>query len=101
MNDTARAQAQLGSEVEVLRQRVAELEAAQRRFAFLAEAGSLLAASLDYETTLTNVARLAVPHIADWCAVDLLAADGTLQRLAVTHVDPAKVAWAHELQRRY
>ena len=73
-------------------------EEAQR---FLAEAGALLFSSLDYETTLRNVAQLVVPSMADWCAIDLCAEDGSLQRLAVAHVDPEKVAWAYELQRRY
>src|SRR6476661_6235205 len=101
MKNAAKTKAQLLSEVQALQQRTTELEATQRRFAFLAEAGSLLAASLDYETTLTQVARSVVPHIADWCAVDLLAADGSLQRLAMTHVDPEKVAWVQTLQHRY
>jgi PAS domain S-box-containing protein len=101
MNNAAKTKAQLISDLQALQQRTAELEATQRRFAFLAEAGSLLAASLDYETTLTQVAGLVVPHIADWCAVDLLAADGSLQRLAMAHVDPDKVAWVQALQRRY
>jgi PAS domain S-box-containing protein len=67
----------------------------------LAEAGAALASSLDYTTTLESVARLAVPTLADWCSVDILGEDGTLQRLAVTHQDPAKVQWAYELHRRY
>jgi PAS domain S-box-containing protein len=68
---------------------------------FLAEAGKVLATSLDYETTLRELARLAVPHIADWCAVDLLDEAGNLRRVSVQHVDPEKVALAHEVQRRY
>ncbi len=79
----------------------AEAEAARRRFAFLAEASAILAGSLDYETTLSSVARLAVPQIADWCTVDVLAEDGTIQLLAVAHVDPHKVRWARELRQRY
>jgi PAS domain S-box-containing protein len=68
---------------------------------FLAEASTALASSLDYETTLATVARLAVPHFADWCSVDMVNEDGTISRLAVAHVEPEKVAWAHELQERY
>lgn len=67
---------------------------------FMIEASSLLAASLDYETTLTSVARLAVPHIADWCAVDLIE-DGALRSVTVAHADPSKVALAREINRRY
>jgi PAS domain S-box-containing protein len=68
---------------------------------FLAEASQLLAELLDVPSTLQKVAGLAVPHFADWCTVDLLDADGSLQRLAVAHVDPGKVQLAHELHRRY
>lgn len=60
---------------------------------FLAEASEILAGSLDYETELERVARLIVPTLADWCAVDLLA-DGRLQRLVVIHHDPAKAETA-------
>ena len=57
---------------------------------FLADSAELLGASLDYETVLQRVAELAVPALADWCAVDLVDPDGTIRRLAVTHADPAK-----------
>ena len=67
---------------------------AGERLRFLAEASSTLASSLDYETTLTNVAQLVVPQFADWCAVDLLDEDGAVRRLAVVHKDPAKREWA-------
>ena len=68
---------------------------------FIAEASAVLASSLNYEVTLANVARLAVPHIADWCAVDVLDDDGSLRRLAVAHIDPAKVRLAHRLQEQF
>ena len=69
---------------------------------FLAEASELLASSLDYETTLRNLADLAVRAIADWCTVDICNPDGVgYRRLAVAHVDPAKVEFAHEFRRRY
>ena len=68
---------------------------------YLTRATELLGGSLDYETRLTKLAHLVVPELADWCAVHLVAADGKPQQVAVAHVDPAKVRWAHELQRRY
>jgi PAS domain S-box-containing protein len=79
----------------------AEAEAAQWRFAFLAEASTLLTSSLDYSTTLERVARLAVPYLADWCIVDMAGDDRAIRRLAVAHVDPAKVRLAKTLERRY
>ncbi|MFN8492887.1 MAG: PAS domain S-box protein [Caldilineaceae bacterium] len=74
---------------------------AEARLVFLAESGSVLASSLDYAVTLQHVADLMVPHLADWCAVDILRADGGLELAAVAHVDPAKVKWARELRARY
>jgi PAS domain S-box-containing protein len=68
---------------------------------FLAEATDVLASSLDYDTTLASVTRLAVQGIADWCAVDELLPGGELRRIAVAHPDPQMVRLAHELQQRY
>lgn len=68
---------------------------------FLAEASSMLAASLDYETTLARLAQLAVARVADACIVDILAEDGQIRRLAAAHADPAKDELLQELQRRY
>jgi PAS domain S-box-containing protein len=73
-------------------------EAAQR---FLAEAGEALASSLDVEATLANIARLAVPRLADWCVVHLVQEDESISQLAVAHVDPERVAWARWLQEQY
>lgn len=70
------------------------------KLTFLATASAELASSLDYERTLTAVAELAVPVLADWCAVQVLQ-DGRLRTLAATHVDPAKVEVARQLQERY
>jgi PAS domain S-box-containing protein len=68
---------------------------------FLVEAGAVLHGSLEYRETLAAVARLAVPHIADWCVVDVLEDDGRLRTLALEHVDPTKVQFAREMQERY
>lgn len=76
-------------------------ETAMRRASFLAESSAALAESLDYEETLRRVAALAVPRIADWCTVELSEIEGERRRIAVAHADPARVAWAIELQERY
>ncbi|MET0400358.1 MAG: GAF domain-containing protein [Longimicrobiaceae bacterium] len=68
---------------------------------FLAEASRVLAGSLELEATLHSVARLAVPGLADWCAVDLLAPDGTLRRVAVEHPDPALAAEIRRIHELY
>lgn len=77
-----------------------EARTANDKLAFLADASATLAESLDYRTTLANVSRLAVPRLADWCAIHI-AEEGAIHALAVAHTDPAKVAFANEFQQRY
>jgi len=77
----------------------AAAEASHRRAAFLAEASRLLGSSFDYQTTLTTLTRLAVPTIGDYCTVDMVGADGNLERIAVSHVDPVKEPLLWELTR--
>jgi PAS domain S-box-containing protein len=68
---------------------------------FLLEASTLLATTLSYRTTLASLARLAVPHLGDWCAIELVDADGALREVEVAHVDDKKIALARELRSRY
>jgi PAS domain S-box-containing protein len=77
---------------------VTERRRAELRDAFLAQASAVLASSLDYEQTLRNVAELAVPGIADWCAVDLLEEDGERRTVAVAHVDRERLSLAEALR---
>jgi PAS domain S-box-containing protein len=73
---------------------------AEERLELLTEASEALASSLDYDRTLDLVARLAVPRLADWCAVDMVDED-QVRRVAIAHVDPAKAKIARALQERY
>ncbi|CAG0926931.1 two-component system, OmpR family, sensor histidine kinase KdpD [Thermoflexales bacterium] len=80
---------------------ITDLKRSELSQRLLAQASAALSTSLDFETRLGQVMELVVPHLADWCAVDLLEADGTLRRLTIMHTDPSKVALAQEIQRRY
>ena len=51
---------------------VTAVKQAEVRTRVLAESGAMLASSLDYQQTLHHVANVAVPALADWCAVDLI-----------------------------
>lgn len=73
--------------------------AEKRRLVFLAEASQVLASSLDYEATLQQVARLAVPQIADWCTVHIVE-DGVVSRLIV-HAEPDAMELASEYSAKY
>ena len=93
--------AELEATIEDLNARteLAEIRADRQRF--LAEAGRLLAASLDYEETLRMIVHLAVPRVADWAVVSLVDHNGMLRQLEVAHANPDKLRAALELQRRY
>jgi len=78
-----------------------ERRRAEQAWRFLAEASAVLGSSMDYVSTLTQVASLAIPAIADWCVVDVLSPVGELEAVALAHAEPAKVALAHEWRRRW
>ena len=73
----------------------------EQETAFLADAGRVLAESLDYRTTLNGVARLVTPALADWCTVHVVNASGGIDVLAVAHADEEKVRWARRLAEKY
>jgi GAF domain-containing protein len=79
------------------RARLHDLERrAGQRAAFLAQASATLAASLDVESTVKQVADLAVPTVADFCSVHLLESDDSIRTLALSG-DPARLGAALRL----
>ncbi|MFN6478933.1 ATP-binding protein [Nostoc sp. DedQUE07] len=77
-------------------------QAAEKRSNFLAEASSVLASSLDYRITLTSVAQLAVPTLADWCIVDVIEDNlPVFTNPVIVASEPAKEGLIRELQQRY
>jgi signal transduction histidine kinase/CheY-like chemotaxis protein len=76
------------------------LERARREF--LAQAGEALVSSLDYQSTLRTVTRLAVPAIADWCSINILEPGAEVPyQAAVAHADPHKLELARRLGERF
>ncbi|MEH2359005.1 AAA family ATPase [Nostoc sp.] len=92
-----------GERIQLIQEQTArqEAEADQERATFLAQVSATLASSLDYESTLASVANLVVPYFADWCGVDLLQDNQSINRVAVAHRDPEKVKLGWELYQRY
>ncbi|HEX2999609.1 MAG TPA: PAS domain S-box protein [Armatimonadota bacterium] len=66
---------------------------------FLLDVSSVLTSSLDYQTTLDRLAHLVVPSLADWCIIDVVAEDGSIQRVATAHADPACEDLIHQLHQ--
>ncbi|MEH2162186.1 MAG: AAA family ATPase [Nostoc sp.] len=99
---TERKQAE-AERIQLIQEQTARLEAEadRQRAAFLAQVSATLAASLNYESTLASVANLAVPYFADWCSVDLLQDNQSINRVAVAHRDPEKVKLGWQLHHYY
>ncbi len=76
-----------------------EAEAAERRSAFLAEASTMLASTLDYEKTLVNISRLAIPTFAEWCFV-YLAQGNEISSAVIAHADVQKEQVARQIEIR-
>ena len=74
----------------------AEAENSEKRAALLAEASRVLSASFDYQTTLAALVRLAVPAMADYCALEIIEGD-TFNRIGEAHVDKSKTSLVNTL----
>jgi PAS domain S-box-containing protein len=91
------------------RERVLELERsarsaaeeAERNASFLAEASALLDESLDYDATLRRLAQLAVPQLADFCAVDVIDDQGNIEHVGMAHVNPEKLPLLRRVRDDY
>ncbi len=83
-------------------QDVTEERTAEERIRFLGEVSTILAASLDVDATLAELARLLVPRVADYCIVDVLGEDETtLRQVVISHRDPEREQLLRELRHRY
>ncbi|MHC5857599.1 hybrid sensor histidine kinase/response regulator [Nostoc sp.] len=77
-------------------------QAAERRSNFLAEASRILVSSLDYRTTLTSIAQLALPTLADWCIVNVVENNlAVFSNPIIAASEPTKEALIRELQQNY
>jgi PAS domain S-box-containing protein len=76
-------------------------QALRERLSFLSEATALLTSSLELERTLERLVQLAVPQLADWCAISMLVEEtGEIEQRVVAHQDPERKRWAQEMQAR-
>ena len=82
-------------------QDVTQLKRTEHRLRLLADAGSVLGRSVEYQEALQELADLLAGAITDWCVVDVVEPNQPVTRVAVAHADPAKRGLAEEIQRRY
>jgi len=67
---------------------ISERRRAEADQQFLARVGGVLATTLDYDSTLTSVAHLAIPHLADCCILDVHEGTDFIRSIASVHEDP-------------
>src|SRR5437867_64597 len=96
---TERRRAEL-NERQLIREHAARTaaEEAARRLRFLLDSSTALASSLDYDTTLSVLARICVPELADWAVVYSIDDAGHPRRVEGAHRDPAKAERVSELR---
>ena len=68
---------------------------------FMIESAKILSLTADFRQRLIEKAKLTVPSLADWCAIDILTDDDEVERIAVIHQDPKRIEFIHELERKY
>jgi len=90
-----------GGGVATIWKNINDQKRAAERQHYIAKASDILASSLDYRATITQLAQLLVPKLADWCGIRLIDENGDLQQLAAAHVDPKKAEWAQTASRRF
>jgi PAS domain S-box-containing protein len=102
MDITERKQAE-AERLQLLREQAAraEAEAAQERLGFLAEASARLASSLDYGTTLQQVAQAVVPRMADWVTLNVLDEHGQLRTVANGHSNTTRERMANYMRQTF
>jgi serine phosphatase RsbU (regulator of sigma subunit) len=102
-DDIAFLEAVAGQAAQALaRVRLAERDRRRRdEIEFLADLTEAALNAADHEELMHRVTAAAVPMLGDWCSLTFIPTDGGAPHIAVAHVDPAKVQWAEEIQRRH
>jgi signal transduction histidine kinase len=75
--------------------------AREDKLRFMLESVKILSMKVDFRTWLLEKAKLTVPSLADWCAIDVLDEHGSLERIAVIHEDPKMTDYFFEFEKRF
>ena len=76
-------------------------KAREDRLRFMVESAKMLSLTDDFRERLTKKAQLAVPSLADWCAIDVINESGKVERVVVVHRDQTMIDYVFEFERRY
>ncbi|BCL39246.1 PAS domain-containing protein [Nostoc sp. MS1] len=78
---------------------ITERKRAEVALRYIAQTTNTISSSLDYEQTLEQIAKISVPQLADWCSIEIINEDGSIRRLPIAHLDPAKADLTQILQQ--
>lgn len=80
---------------------VSRLSSREDKLRFMLDSAKILSTKVDFRTWLLEKAKLTVPSLADWCAIDVLNERGELERIAVIHTDPKMTDYLFEFEKRF
>lgn len=80
---------------------ISRLNSSFAKLRFMLESAKILSTKVDFRTWLLEKAKLTVPSLADWCAIDVLNERGTLERIAVIHQDQKMTEYLFEFEKRF
>ncbi len=80
---------------------VSRVNSSEDRLRFMLESAKILSMKVDFRTWLLEKAKLTVPNLADWCAIDVLNEQGGLERIAVIHQDQKMTDYLFEFEKRF
>ncbi|MFA7310181.1 MAG: ATP-binding protein, partial [Candidatus Paceibacterota bacterium] len=79
---------------------ITDRKSREDKLRFMIESSKILSLTSDFRKRLDEKARLAVPALADWCAIDIVRDDGSLERVVTVHRDPELLAYAEDLPKK-
>jgi len=74
---------------------LARASEAQKRLAILATASTVLTTTMEVDELLGRLARVLAPASADWCIIELIGPDGTVEHAAVSHRERTRASALH------
>src|SRR3989304_1318469 len=77
------------------------VKSCEDKLQFMLESAKILSTKVDFRTWLLEKAKLTVPSLADWCAIDVLNEQGQLKRIAVIHQDQKMTDYLFEFEKRF
>src|SRR3989338_3891627 len=81
--------------------KILNTNAREDKLRFMLESAKILSTKVDFRTWLLEKAKLTVPSLADWCAIDVLNEQGQLKRIAVIHQDQKMTDYLFEFEKAH